>query len=82
MINVNVTSFRKSIFSILEQTIKHNEPVSINTKAGNAIIISENDYNGLMETLHLSSIPKMKKVITEGLKTPLSECVSENEADW
>ncbi|MDR2100032.1 MAG: hypothetical protein LBP40_04295 [Campylobacteraceae bacterium] len=61
MINTNITSFRKSIFSILEQTIKHNEPINIHTKDGNAIIIS--DYNGLMEILHLSSIPKLKETI-------------------
>jgi PHD/YefM family antitoxin component YafN of YafNO toxin-antitoxin module len=82
MTSVNITNFRKSIFSILEQTIKHNEPISVNTKAGNAVIISEDDYNGLMETLYLSSIPKMKETITEGLKTPLSECVSEDKAEW
>jgi PHD/YefM family antitoxin component YafN of YafNO toxin-antitoxin module len=81
-VNVNITNFRKSVFSILEQTIKHNEPVSVNTKAGNAIIMSEDDYNGLMETLHLSSIPKMKETIVGGLKTPLSECVSEDKVDW
>ncbi|MDR2789913.1 MAG: type II toxin-antitoxin system Phd/YefM family antitoxin [Campylobacteraceae bacterium] len=80
MVSVNITNFRKSIFSILEQTIKHNEHVSVNTKAGNAVIMSEDDYNGLMETLHLSSM--IKETITEGLKTPLSECVSEDKVIW
>ena len=82
MLNTNVTNFRKNIFSMLEQTIKYNEPVNINTKDGNAVIISEDDYNGLMETLYLSSIPKLKEKIIEGIKTPLSECVPENEVEW
>jgi PHD/YefM family antitoxin component YafN of YafNO toxin-antitoxin module len=82
MISVNITSFRKSIFSMLEQTIKHNEAISISTKAGNAVIISEDDYNGLMETLYLSSIPKLKKTIVEGLQTPLDECISESDVEW
>ncbi|MDR2099713.1 MAG: type II toxin-antitoxin system Phd/YefM family antitoxin [Campylobacteraceae bacterium] len=82
MINTNITSFRKSIFTMLEQTIKHNEPININTKDGNAVIISEDDYNGLMETLHLSSIPKLKETIIKGLKTPVSECISEDEVNW
>jgi PHD/YefM family antitoxin component YafN of YafNO toxin-antitoxin module len=82
VVSVNITNFRKSIFSILEQTIKHNDIISVNTKAGNAVIMSEDDYNGLMETLHLSSIPKMKETIAEGLKTPLSECVSEDKVTW
>ena len=82
MINTNITNFRKNIFSMLEQTIKYNEPVNISTKAGNAIIISEEDYNGLVETLYLSSIPGMKEKIVEGLETPLDECLPETEVQW
>jgi hypothetical protein len=44
---------------LLEQTIKYNEPVNISTKDGNAVIISEEDYNGLMETVYFCSIPNM-----------------------
>jgi antitoxin YefM len=82
MLNTNITNFRKNIFSILKQTIKFNEPVNISTKEGNAVIISEEDYNGLMETLYLSSIPTMKEKIVEGLNTPIDDCLEENEVDW
>lgn len=82
MLNTNITNFRKNIFSLLEQTIKYNEPVSISTKEGNAVVISEEDYNGLMETLYLSSIPAQREKIKEGLQTPLDECLQENEVDW
>jgi len=81
MINTNITSFRKNIYGILEQTIKFNEPVNISTKDGNAVILSEEDYNGLMETLYLTSIPGMKERLIEGMNTPISECVSENEVE-
>ena len=66
MINTNVTSFRKNVYGILEQAIKYNEPVNVSTKDGNSIIISEADYNDLMETLYLTSIPSMKEKIQEG----------------
>ncbi len=82
MINTNITNFRKNIFGLLEQTIKFNEPINISTKNGNAVIISEEDYNGLMETLYLSSIPNMKETIIEGLNTPIEKCISENEVQW
>ncbi len=82
MLNTNITNFRKNIFGLLEQTIRFNEPVNVSTKDGNAIIISEEDYNGLMETLYLSSIPTMKEKIVEGLHTPIGECVSEQEVQW
>lgn len=79
MMNTNITNFRKDIYKILENTIKYNEPVNISTKEGNAVVISETDYRGLMETLYLTSIPEMKEKIIDGMNTPLSQCV---EADW
>ena len=82
MYNTNITNFRKDIYKVLEQTVKFNEPVNISTKDGNAIIISEEDYRGLMETLNLTSIPEMKDKIVNGLNTPISECIPEDEVEW
>ena len=82
MINTNITNFRKDIFGMLEQTAKYNETINVNTKDGNAVIISEEDYNGLMETLYLSSIPGMKEKIVEGLKTPIEDCIPEDRVEW
>ena len=82
MLNTNITNFRKYIFSLLEQTIKYNEPVNISTKAGNAVIISEEDYNSLIETVYLSSVPQQREKIIEGLNTPLDQCLPENEVEW
>lgn len=82
MLNTNITSFRKNIFAMLEQTIKYNEPLNISTRAGNAVVLSEEDYRGLMETLHLLSDPEMKAKLLEGKETPLSECIPEEEAGW
>lgn len=82
MLNVNITNFRKNIFGILEQTIKYNEPVNISTKEGNAVVLSEEEYNGMMETLYLSSMPATKENIIEGLNTSLDDCISESEVEW
>ena len=82
MINTNITNFRKDIFGMLEQTIKYNELINVNTKDGKAVIISEEDYNGLMETLYLSSISGMKEKIVEGLKTPIEDCIPEDRVEW
>lgn len=82
MLNTNITNFRKNIFGILEQTIKYNEPVNVSTKEGNAVILSEEDYNGLMETLYLSSNPQVRDEIIEGLNTPLYQCLPEAEVAW
>lgn len=82
MTNTNITNFRKDIYEMLEQTIKYNEPINISTKNGNAVVLSEEDYNGLMETVYLSSIPKMKDKLIKGKNTPLENCVADDEVEW
>lgn len=82
MLNTNITNFRKNIFKILEQTIKYNEPVNISTKEGNAVVLSEEEYNGIIETLYLSSMPETKEKIVEGLNTSLDDCISESDVEW
>ena len=73
---MNATSFRKQLFELIEQTIKYNEPVNINTKNGNAVLISEEEYNSLMETIYLTSIPGMKEKLLKA--TPHNCEVIEN----
>ena len=82
MTTMTITNFRKNIYSLVENTVKFNEPVNITTKEGNAVMISEDEYNGLIETLYLTSIPGMREKLTEGLNTPLDETVSEEEVLW
>lgn len=82
MTTTTITNFRKNVYSMVENTILFNEPVNITTKDGNAVMISEEEYLGLIETLYLSSDPDMKKKLVEGLNTPLSETISEEEVVW
>ncbi len=82
MQNINVTNFRKNIFELLDGTIKYNEVINISTKSGNAIVMSEEDYMGLMETLYLNSIPGMKEKIEDGLKVEVEDTIREEDVDW
>ena len=63
MTNTNATNLRKNLFSYLESAIDYNDVINVNTKKGNAIIISEAEYNGLLETLYLLSDPTTKEKI-------------------
>ena len=81
MINVNITNFRKDIYKLLETTIKYNEPINISTKNGNAVVLSEEDYNSLMETLYIESVPGLKEKILDAAKEPFEECIPEDEVD-
>ena len=82
MTTTTITNFRKNVYSMVENTVRFNEPVNITTKDGNAVMISEDEYLGLIETLYFTSVPGMKEKLIEGLNTPLSETVSEEEVDW
>ncbi len=82
MTTTTITNFRKTVYSMVENTIRYNEPVCITTKDGNAVMMSEEDYLGLMETLYLTSIPGMRESLVNGLHTPLSETISTEEVDW
>lgn len=82
MTNTNITNFRNNIFEYINQAIEFNDVINVNTKNGNAVLLSEDDYNGIMETLYLSSDPQVKADILEGAQTSLSECVAEDEIEW
>ena len=82
MTHTNITSFRKDIYNLLEQTIKYNEPINITTKNGNAIVLSEEDYNNIMETLYISSIPNLKDELIKRSSDTNSNYMDESEVDW
>ncbi len=82
MTNINITSFRKDIYNLLEQTIKYNEPINISTKNGNAVVLSEEDYNSIMETLYIMSVPNLKDEIIKRATDDNEEYVNESEVDW
>ena len=82
MLHINITNFRKNIFAMIENTIRYNEPVNISTKDGNVVLLSEEEYRGMEETLRLLSNPEMKQKLLEGKNTPLSDCIPEDEVAW
>lgn len=79
MTTTNITKARSTLFELAERVVKFNDTVNVTTKDGSFVMISEEDYNGIMETLYLCSIPGMKESLIEGLNTPIEECV---DLDW
>ncbi|MGN1194488.1 MAG: type II toxin-antitoxin system Phd/YefM family antitoxin [Acutalibacteraceae bacterium] len=82
MYNVNITNARNDLYNLVDMVINDSEMVNIATKNGNAVIISEADYNSLLETLYLSSDPEYKKSLLESAKAPLSDFADESELNW
>lgn len=73
MPTTNATELRKNLFNTLDNVIEYNNPVTVNTRKGNAVIVSEEDYNGMLETIYILSQKGLYKKIKEGEKEKTSE---------
>jgi antitoxin YefM len=76
---INATNARNNFFKVIDEAITTHEPVYVTGKNGNVVIISEEDWRSIQETIFLSGIPGMKEKIINGLNTPLEECVEDIE---
>jgi prevent-host-death family protein len=74
MININATNLRKSLFEYLNSAVEYNDVINVNTKKGNAVILSAEDYNSMQETLYLMGVPGMKERLDEGLMAKVEDC--------
>lgn len=79
---VSVANFSQNILAALENIIKYNEPLNVDTGSGRVVILSDEDYRGMRETLYLLSIPGMKSKLLAGKAEALSDCVPEEEVEW
>lgn len=77
---LTATEARKNLYRLLDEVNVSSLPVQITGKRGSAVLVSEQDWRALEETVYLMSIPGMAESIREGLATPLEECVE--ELDW
>ena len=83
MTAISVTKARENIYQLLADVNAGSQPVTItNNRGKNAVLISEDDWNAIQETLFLNSIPGMVESIVEGGNTPLEDCLCEDEVEW
>ena len=73
MASISATEARKRLYALIDEVGDSHAPVQITGKRGNAVLLSEADWNAIQETLHLVSIPGMRESILEGLATPAEE---------
>ena len=77
---LNASDARANLYRLIDQINESHEPVIISGKRNNAVLVAEEDWKSIQETLYLTSIPGMRESIIEGMKEPLSE--SSKELDW
>jgi antitoxin YefM len=80
MSSINVTNARKQLYKIIQDVNESHEPVHIISKKGSVVMVSEEDWKSIEETLYVTSIPGLRDSIIAGLNEPLDNC-SDN-LDW
>ena len=80
MSSINITSARKDLYRIVESVNESHEPIHITGKKNSAVLVGEDDWKSIEETLYLSSIPGMRESIIDGMKTPIEKL--ESDLDW
>lgn len=73
MINVDISNARDKFYNLASSCIKYNDIVTINTKEGNVVLLSEDNYRSLIESLHLAGVKGVYEDIEEAVKTPTPE---------
>ena len=79
MTTVNVTEARANLYKLIDDASMSHKPVVITGKRGNAVLLAEDDWNAITETLHLLSVPGMRESIITGMQEPLGETTTELE---
>ena len=74
MKTLTVTRARAKLYKLLEEAASSHEPIHISGKKSSAVLISEDDWRAIQETLYLLSIPGMRKSIRKGLETTIDKC--------
>jgi antitoxin YefM len=80
MTTITATEARKLLYKLLDQVADSHEPIQITGKRSNAVLIAEDDWRAVQETLYLHSVPGMRESIIEGMETPVEEC--NEDLDW
>ncbi|MDY6789831.1 MAG: type II toxin-antitoxin system Phd/YefM family antitoxin [Thermodesulfobacteriota bacterium] len=80
MPTLSATEARTKLYRLIDETSMTHEPIVITGKRGNAVLISENDWRAIQETMYLLNLPGMRESIQDGLLTPIEDC--KEEIEW
>jgi len=80
MSSINATEARANLYKLLDEVAQSHTPVLITGKRVNAVLVSEDDWRSIQETVYLLSIPGMRESIRKGLKIPVNACA--DQLDW
>jgi len=77
MKTIKIADARNNLYKLIDEISESHEPIQITGKRANAVLLSEEDWSSIQETLYLLSIRNMKESIREGINSPVEECSEE-----
>jgi len=80
MTGISATEARSNLYRLIDETAESHQPIVIMGKRNKAVLVSEEDWSAIQETLYLLSVPGMRESIREGMDTPVDAC--DEELDW
>jgi antitoxin YefM len=73
MTTLTASEARASLYRLIDQTAESHQPVLISGKRANAVLVSEEDWSAIQETLHLLAVPGMRESIKDAMSEPLAK---------
>ncbi len=80
MTAISASEARANLYRLIDETASTHQPLTISGKRNKAVLIAEEDWQAIQETLFLLSVPGMRESIREGMEAPVEECAE--ELDW
>ncbi len=80
MTAITASEARAKLYRLIDEAASSHQPLLISGKRNNAVLVSEEDWTAIQETLFLLSVPGMRESIQEGMDTPVDEC--NEDLDW
>lgn len=80
MAGISATEARSNLYRLIDETAQSHQPITIMGKRNSAVLVAEEDWAAIQETLYLLSVSGMRESIRQGMETPTAEC-SEG-LDW
>ncbi len=80
MPGITATEARSNLYRLIDEAAESHQPITITGKRNKAVLVAEEDWAAIQETLFLLSVPGMRESIREGMETPTGEC--DEDLDW
>lgn len=80
MTTLTASKAREQLYRLIDIAASNHSPIQITGKRNNAVLISEDDWNSIQETLYLLSVPGMRESIISGMSEPIEQC--SEKPDW